>query len=263
MRNCSGAVRLYATASLGAALLVTGPSEALANGPEVINSGACLVPVSSSVIQLTSVHVTVRVPKDNGLGGSVNCRYLLSNPTSSPVTITMAFVVGAEGRLEAVSGLEDSGFNVRADGVAVRVSMQSIRGKDWTDLVTYPPGQLPSWRVTVPADGSTDLRIEYSVWWGSSRTDEPHPYSVMKYHARAARLWAASIGIATIEFDLTNAGGHFWRCVFDPAGLALGKISPEGFDWTDEGVRWVFHDWVPEEDFEVRLPDACETRRER
>lgn len=257
MRGKARAARVSAIGILVLAIGLARAREAHANGPEVIDTGACLVPVTKSAIHLAREYVTVRVPKDNGLGGSVDCRYVLENPSAKAVELTMAFVVGAEGRLAVVAGMEDSGFDVRANGKRVPVRLQAVREEDWTDLIAYPPDSLPCWKVRMPAHGELDLRIGYQVWWDVSRADGLKGFSSLRYHALAARLWSGSIETASIEFDLTNAGGRYWRCVFDPNQWGLGRLSPDGYSWMEDTVKWEFHDWIPDVDFEVQLPYAC------
>ncbi len=256
----AGTRRVLLVASVALLSACAGWEVADANGPEVITTGACMVPVRKSRVQLVREDVMLTPPRGGQLDGRVECSYVLRNPEQRSVNLTMAFVVGREGRLEAVHGNDDSKFKVlqmgAKGGVELPVHLRAIAPSAWEPYVR-DVAELPCWDVSIPAGGETVLRMSYNVWWDFLDAGTDHSRTVLVYHAKAARLWAGPIELAKFRIDLDHVAGRFWRCAFDSSGWGLGRVSPGGYRETDFGVQWTFRDWTPDTDFTVTLADQC------
>jgi hypothetical protein len=229
-----------------------------ANGPEVavIDTGASLVPVHSSTIQLLAANVSVVLPNstDEGRPGQVECDYLLRNPASEPATITMAFVTGDNdpGRSDVVRSYRDSEFAVTAAGDVVPVKVRPILAESWRDIVDSPPDSLPTWELVLPPQGNVRLLISYRVWWSAAKLPADERWQAyFKYNARPAALWAGPIGEARISFAVNGLNSGLLRCLLEGNPCTSANISPPGFEWAYPGVTWRFRDWEPDCDFVI------------
>ena len=227
-----------------------------ANGPEVIVTGAVLVPVQSATVQLRRESVDVCLPNLEGIGGHVECSYVLKNPGPTQVSFSMAFVTGnpQENVSDIARTFTHSKFRVVADGgVELRPTLQATEPASWRAFVPEPPESLLVWDVVIPAGETKRLDISYEIWW-SSRTDGDKEWFFFRYNARPAILWSGPIGVAEINFRIGDLGGTLLRYILDEGGCAPAEISPAGYQWSESGINWKFWNWEPDCDFEISVP---------
>lgn len=235
-----------------ALILVVAP--ALPNGPEVMFTGASLVPVRSVDVALVREQVRIELPPTSSWSdpGHVSCRYWLHNTSSEPVAVDMAFVTG--GRFERAAHLStvirDAGLTVTRQGEVVEVRRAALEPALWSGLMTAPPDSLPVFRVAIGAGETTEVTIDYGInWLPTPRRDDPA--HVIRYHAQPAALWKGRIERAEILVSFERLSGRIMRRLHE-GGPSLGtRFLPDDYTWTDEGVQWVFEDWEPDRDFEI------------
>src|SRR5512140_1751988 len=136
--------------ALAAVTLAVTSAVCQGNGLEIGFDAGTVFPLESSDIQLNSEFVTVR------LGGfetsQVECQYNLKNLTSSPQTISMAFVTAIPyGQPFHADIVHDRGFRVHISAEpnkAVPVRLVRLDDSRWKDILSYPPDSLPAWEVT-------------------------------------------------------------------------------------------------------------------
>jgi hypothetical protein len=237
-------------------LLLAGATQrvALANGPEIGMDAGGVFPLESSDIALESEFVTVH------LGGywttHVECQYTLRNLTDDHQTITMDFVTNTDWKSGVSEGpfTERTGFQVLVvarERRAVPVRMVGVDKSRWRGVLPSPPDSLPAWDVSFRPRGKVTLQISYDASW-SGGCGGPDCTYWMRYIAKPARLWAGSIGHASITFEFDPLTRVLMRC--NPDFIECLKLSakPEGFVQSPRGFTWKLRDWEPDENFEVR-----------
>jgi hypothetical protein len=250
-----------AVLALLAVIALTSPVSA--NGPEVIATGASLVPVQSSAVQLVReiVHVTLPGSWDQG-GGNVDCRYWLRNETPTPATIQMAFVTGEKRPTfpDVVETFRDSRFSVRMAGQDVPVTMKAILTEDWSSVMDAPPDSLPVWEITIAANETAFVVIKYDVWWSGRIADSgDRDVPFFRYNARPAALWAGPIEECDIVFSIDGINTGLLRCLLEDGHCAKAVIDPPGYDWRFDGIHWHFQHWEPDRDFDISLDMPMES----
>jgi hypothetical protein len=238
---------------------------ALANGPEIGIDGGHAVPIASTAISLEAEYVRIEAPLDEGvlagrLPGSMHCEYHLHNPLHHAVRVPMAFVVPvAEFRWSHSAPTDDPSLGLSVHllapypqpGESLSVRRLPVARTAWNGLVTNVPDSLPCWTVPIPPDSTVVLLIESRVVW-SSGSDGTTSGRMLTYCTRPARLWRGPIAKAEIDIKFGEAAAALLRSARPGSNLSI-RIEPKGFAWTDEGIRWRFENWEPDEDCVVSL----------
>jgi len=249
--------RLMLVVVLGAGAL--GISNTWANGPEVISTGATLIPVRSSAVRLVLETVHIDLPVPLASGGRVECDYHLKNTIDESVAFSMAFVTAMSGQQaeDVAEVFKDSGFRVVADGHELPSRLQPISPEDWEPFVSDPPESLRVWDLSMPPGGEIHLNISYNVW-PAPREDSTGTWYTFTYPARPASLWAGEVAAAEFIFTVGGLGGPLLECLLTQSDCVTARIAPEGYAWTGQGLSWRFINWEPDRDFEVslRVPDV-------
>ncbi len=246
-------------------------ASARANGPEIGIDAGHAVPVASTAVSLDSEWVRIDLPLDVGTAGdstfgSMHCVYHLHNPLSRAVVVRMAFVTPSpwlppDAHLGAPPAASRPSVHV-AEGSpwvapgspmsewlttrAVPVRVRPVNAAAWDGLVAGAPDSLPTWTLRLPARGEVALFIDSRVQW-SVGSDGESSGRMLTYCTRPARLWKGPIHEATIEFRIGEVGAYLLRRA--PADSEwTRRIAPAGWEWTNEGILWRFHDWEPDAD---------------
>jgi hypothetical protein len=254
-----GRVLQQLTSVVAAASVVSslvGATAAWADGAEVIATGPALIPVASSEVQLVMEEVHVSLPVPGGTGGHVEVKYHLKNPAADTVALSMAFVTGEDtrGGLLGSGQLRDSHFRVvlYSTNEELETRREAINADDWSPLVDDPPESLDVWELVMPPGERELLMISYDTWprWFEDAGRIRYDFT---YHARPASLWAGRLMVASVFFTLGDLGGPLLKCLLTESDCVTARITPEGYVWTEYGLKWGFKDWEPDTDFTVSL----------
>jgi hypothetical protein len=254
---------IFALVSIASACVLAPRS--FANGPEIGLDGGHAVPIASTSVSLEAEYVRIEAPLDEGvlggrLPGSMHCEYHLHNPLHYAVSVPMAFVVPLqEFRWSHSSPTDDPslGLNVHLlapypqPGESLAVRRLPIARTAWNGLVTDVPDSLPTWTVPIPPETTVVLLIESRVVW-SSGSDGTSSSRMLTYCTRPARLWKGPIAKAEIDIKFGEAAAALLRAARPDSNLTI-RIEPKGYTWIDEGIRWTFKDWEPEQDCVVSI----------
>ncbi len=244
-------------ALVGFYVLLFGPVGALANGPEIGFDAGCAFPLESKEIELQREFVTVWVT--GGGPSKATCSYALRNLTQEPQTIQMGFLMGFPGLAEPPHGTRyrDAGITVNRwiqgeEGVDLPVRLAALDKERWKGLVGSPPDSLPVWEVEFGPSQEVNLDISYETELTGGCGDGECTFG-LTYYAQAARLWAARIEWAVIEFRFDQIAALLMACHPDLTGCLEVSATPPGFTRPSWGFRWEMRDWEPETDFNVTV----------
>lgn len=232
------------------------PTRAIANGPEVQYFGSTIVPIASKHIQLVSEDVEIDLSSSYARGDrNATCTYRLRNLADVSQRFSMAFVLGppiGDGSVEErESTMRDYSFAVSQDGKprAVRFVATTSEFGRWTD---GRQDSMPAWDLSLPPHGTTTVVMKYSAGWDGHC--DGGCYSLFRYYARPATLWAGVIERANFRFRL---GDSLWVArLLAPSPLWSYECSPSTAKWHGEAVTWEFRNWEPDSDLVLAIGDV-------
>jgi hypothetical protein len=140
-----------------------------------------------------------------------------------------------------------AGFEVEQDGH--RRDVRFVPGNhDFRSQYGAEAASLPTWTLTIGPRATSRVTMRFAAAWtgGSDGTSTGNSFT---YHARPAARWVGKIERASFRLilDDTEAVRRLQR---KDAYWSV-SVSPEGYRWVRDGLRWEFRDWEPSADLRV------------